>query len=94
MALCDDIFVAADGTVCGSDTSAGRILLLKEGGTTLETWATAQRWNVKGPAARRHSDLGEWQHAGNSISGKRGRREFRHGVDPARRHCGIYTAVV
>ena len=47
--LCNDIVVAADGTAYVTDTLSGRILRLKKGGSALETWATDQRWNIKGP---------------------------------------------
>jgi hypothetical protein len=47
--LCNDFVVAKDGTVYISDTLSVRILRLKKGGTALETWATDERWNVKGP---------------------------------------------
>jgi hypothetical protein len=47
--LCNDIVVAADGTAYVTDTLSGRILRLKKGGSSLETWATDPRWNAKGP---------------------------------------------
>jgi hypothetical protein len=49
MPLCNDIVVAADGTVYISDSLSGRIVRLKKGGSALETWATDPRWDVKGP---------------------------------------------
>ncbi len=47
--LCNDMVVAADGTVYVTDTLSGRILRLKKGASALETWATDPRWDVKGP---------------------------------------------
>ena len=47
--LCNDMVVAADGTVYITDTLSGRILRLKKGASTLETWVTDSRWNAKGP---------------------------------------------
>src|SRR5215813_2156686 len=47
--LCNDIVIAADGTAYITDTLSGRILRLKKGGSALETWATDERWNAKGP---------------------------------------------
>ena len=47
--LCNDMVVAADGTVYVTDTLSGRILRLKKGAPALETWATDPRWNAKGP---------------------------------------------
>jgi len=47
--LCNDMVVAADGTVYVTDTLSGRILRLKKGASALETWATDARWDVKGP---------------------------------------------
>jgi len=47
--LCNDMVVAADGTVYVTDTLSGRILRLKKGASSLETWATDPRWNAKGP---------------------------------------------
>ena len=49
MPLCNDMVVAADGTVYVTDSLSGRILRLKKGATALEVWATDPRWNVKGP---------------------------------------------
>lgn len=47
--LCNDMVVAADGTVYVTDSLSGRILRLKKGAAALDTWATDPRWNVKGP---------------------------------------------
>ena len=47
--LCNDMVVAADGTVYVTDTLSGRILRLKKGASALETWATDTRWDAKGP---------------------------------------------
>jgi sugar lactone lactonase YvrE len=38
--LCNDIAVAQDGTTYATDTTGGRILRLKPGGTALEVWAS------------------------------------------------------
>lgn len=37
--LCNDIAVAKDGTVYATDTTQGRVLRLKKGGTAFEVWA-------------------------------------------------------
>jgi sugar lactone lactonase YvrE len=47
--LCNDIVVGADGTAYITDTLSGRILRLKKGASSLETWATDPQWAVKGP---------------------------------------------
>jgi hypothetical protein len=38
MPLCNDMVVAADGTVYITDSLSGRILRLKKGASTLEVW--------------------------------------------------------
>jgi outer membrane protein assembly factor BamB len=48
-ALCNDIAVAADGTVYVTDTFGGHVLRLKPGATAFEIWAHDARWDVKGP---------------------------------------------
>jgi sugar lactone lactonase YvrE len=48
-ALCNDIVVAADGTVYVTDTFGGHVLRLKPGAKELEIWAHDARWDVKGP---------------------------------------------
>ncbi|MDO9713552.1 NHL repeat-containing protein [Paracraurococcus lichenis] len=47
--LCNDIAVAADGTVFVTDSLSGRILRLRRGAGALEVWAQDARWNAKGP---------------------------------------------
>lgn len=39
-AMCNDMTVASNGDVYASETLGGRIMLLREGGTAFETWAT------------------------------------------------------
>jgi streptogramin lyase len=48
-ALCNDIAVAADGTVYVTDSFSGHILRMKPGTTALEIWAHDARWDVAGP---------------------------------------------
>jgi hypothetical protein len=38
--LCNDIALAADGTVYATDTSGNRVVRLKKGGTALDVWAS------------------------------------------------------
>jgi hypothetical protein len=47
--LCNDMIIAADGTVYVTDSLSARILRLKKGASALETWATDPRWDAKGP---------------------------------------------
>jgi hypothetical protein len=47
--LCNDMIVAADGTVYVTDSLSARILRLKKGASALETWATDPRSDAKGP---------------------------------------------
>jgi sugar lactone lactonase YvrE len=47
--LCNDIAVAADGTVYVTDSLAGHVLRLKKGASAFEVWAHDARWDVKGP---------------------------------------------
>lgn len=47
--LCNDLAVAADGTVYVTDSLAGHVLRLKPGATAFEVWAHDARWDVKGP---------------------------------------------
>lgn len=46
--FCNDIAVAADGTVYVTDSLAGHILRLKAGTAAFEVWAHDARWDVKG----------------------------------------------
>jgi sugar lactone lactonase YvrE len=48
-ALCNDIAVAADGTVYVNDSFSGHILRMKPGATAFEIWAHDARWDVAGP---------------------------------------------
>jgi sugar lactone lactonase YvrE len=48
-ALCNDIAVAADGTVYVTDSLSGHILRMKPGSEDLEIWAHDARWDVAGP---------------------------------------------
>jgi sugar lactone lactonase YvrE len=45
--FCNDIAVAADGTVYATDSLSGHILRLKPGAKELEIWAHDPRWDVK-----------------------------------------------
>jgi sugar lactone lactonase YvrE len=40
--FCNDIAVAKDGTVYATDTTGGRVLRLKKGGSALDVWASDQ----------------------------------------------------
>jgi sugar lactone lactonase YvrE len=46
--FCNDIAVAADGTVYVTDSLAGHILRLKPGAAVFDIWAHDARWDVKG----------------------------------------------
>jgi sugar lactone lactonase YvrE len=48
-ALCNDIAVAADGTIYVNDSFSGHILRMKPGATAFEIWAHDPRWDVAGP---------------------------------------------
>jgi hypothetical protein len=48
-ALCNDIAVAADGTVYVTDSFSGHILRMKPGTMAFEIWAHDARWDVAGP---------------------------------------------
>ena len=47
--LCNDIEIAADGSLYVTDSLAGHILRLKPGTSAFEIWAHDPRWDVKGP---------------------------------------------
>jgi hypothetical protein len=67
--LCNDMVVAADGTVYVTDTLSGRILRLKKGASALETWATDPRWDAKGPQL--NGDPSRWQYLCQHLRGRR-----------------------